>query len=350
MIKYLGSKRTLVPLLGHLAVAAEAHTALDLFSGTTRVARALKQQGMFVTAVDTASYTEVFAKTWIELDSTDFDFEGFEAALVELNQLAPVAGYFTQKFCIESRFFQPHNGEKIDAIREAIQDRYLGTELYYPLLTSLILAADRVDSTTGVQMAFLKSWSPRSFKSLELKDPEFIAGTGRAIRGDALEVIETLEPVDLAYLDPPYNQHRYFGNYHIWETLVRWDKPETYGVANKRIDTRDQENKSVFNSRPLMPAAIEKVVLETKAKNLILSFNNEAWLSLEQLVKLCENRGAVKTLDIDFKRYVGAKIGVFNKQGERVGSPGRGRNLEHLIICGEPDSVEKMFQAGLKFA
>ena len=51
------------------------------------------------------------------------------------------------------------------------------------------------------------------------------------------------------YLDPPYNQHRYFTNYHVWETLVRWDEPAHYGIACKRVDARDDSTRSVFNSK-----------------------------------------------------------------------------------------------------
>ena len=349
MIKYLGSKRTLVPVLGHLAVAAEAKSALDLFTGTTRVARAFKQQGLQVTAVDTASYSEVFGETWLEIDSNDFDHEGLEAAIARLNEIKGKAGYFTEKFCVEARFFQPSNGEKVDSIREAIEADYKGTELYYPLLASLILAADKVDSTAGVQMAFLKNWTRRSHSAMQLRDPELIAGQGAFIRGEALEVIGDLHEVDLAYLDPPYNQHRYFGNYHIWESLVRWDKPATYGIANKRIDTRDSENKSDFNSRKTMPAALAKVLRETKAKTLMLSFNNESWITAQALVQIASERGHVRVLDIDFKRYVGAKIGVFNKAGDRVGEPGESRNVEHILICGEKKIVEQMHEAGMKF-
>lgn len=349
MIKYLGSKRTLVPVLGHLAVAAEAKSALDLFTGTTRVARAFKQQGLQVTAVDTASYSEVFGKTWLQLDSNDFDHDGLETAMNRLNAMDGKAGYFTQKFCLEARFFQPSNGERVDAIREAIESDYKDSELYFPLLTSLIMAADKVDSTTGVQMAFLKNWTRRSSAAIQLKDPGLIAGKGRAIRGNALDVIGELEEVDLAYLDPPYNQHRYFGNYHVWESLVRWDKPDTYGVANKRIDTRDSENKSDFNSRKTMPAALSKVLSETKAKTLMLSFNNESWITAQDLVKVASERGHVRVFDIDFKRYVGAKIGVFNKAGDRVGEPGESRNVEHILICGEKRIVDQMHEAGQKF-
>ncbi len=59
--------------------------------------------------------------------------------------------------------------------------------------------------------------------------------------------------VDIAYLDPPYNQHRYVGNYHVWETLVAWDAPDHYGVACKRVDVRDPATSSVFNRRREAP-------------------------------------------------------------------------------------------------
>ena len=89
-------------------------------------------------------------------------------------------------------------------------------------------------------MAYVKQWAPRSFGPLTLRVPELLPGSGRAVRGDARALASTLGGFDLAYLDPPYNQHRYFTNYHVWETLVAWDAPEHYGVACKRIDSRDE--------------------------------------------------------------------------------------------------------------
>ena len=65
-------------------------------------------------------------------------------------------------------------------------------------------------------------------------------GPGTAVLGDATTLVDDLPATDLAYLDPPYNQHRYFTNYHVWETLVRWDRPEHYGIACKRADARDR--------------------------------------------------------------------------------------------------------------
>ena len=77
--------------------------------------------------------------------------------------------------------------------------------------------------------------------------PRAAAGKGEAHELDALVAARQLT-ADVAYLDPPYNQHKYLGNYHIWESLVRWDKPAVYGTACKRTDCR--ERGSLFNSRP----------------------------------------------------------------------------------------------------
>ena len=342
MIKYLGSKRTLIPVLTALGEASGAKTALDLFTGTTRVAQAFKKLGMTVTASDVASYAECFGKTWIELDADSIDQRELTEAIRELENLDGQPGYFTQKFCVEARYFQPKNGEKVDAIRERIEADYRDSWLYYPLLTSLILGADRVDSTTGIQMAFLKGWASRSGNKLELRDPQLLAGAGRSIRGDALEIVKDLPSVDLAYLDPPYNQHRYFSNYHVWESLVRWDKPDTYGIANKRIDARDSEMKSQFNSKKTMAKALAQLVGDLQCETMVLSYNNESWLSRSELMDMASARGHVEILDFDFKRYVGSQIGVFNKAGERVGNPGAKRNIEHLVIAGEKQTVRRM--------
>jgi adenine-specific DNA-methyltransferase len=297
---------------------------------------------MTVTASDVASYAECFGKTWIELDADSIDQRELTEAIRELENLDGQPGYFTQKFCVEARYFQPKNGEKVDAIRERIEADYRDSWLYYPLLTSLILGADRVDSTTGIQMAFLKGWASRSGNKLELRDPQLLAGAGRSIRGDALEIVKDLPSVDLAYLDPPYNQHRYFSNYHVWESLVRWDKPDTYGIANKRIDARDSEMKSQFSSKKTMAKALAQLVGDLQCETMVLSYNNESWLSRSDLMDMASTRGHVEILDFDFKRYVGSQIGVFNKAGERVGNHGARRNIEHLVIAGEKHTVRRM--------
>jgi adenine-specific DNA-methyltransferase len=340
MIKYIGSKRRLVPVLGDLASTVGARTALDLFTGTTRVAQELKRREMRVTAVDSARYAEVFAQCYVAADAGAVDERELVGALRDLEARAGVDGYVTETFCVRSRFFQPFNGRRIDAIRDAIEAEYRTSPLYPVLLTSLIEAADRVDSTTGVQMAYVKKWVPRSFRPLELRAPELLAGAGRAVRGDACELAATLGSFDFAYLDPPYNQHRYFTNYHIWETLVAWDAPVHYGVACKRVDARDPETRSVFNERNRMAGALAGVIRDVDAAVVAVSYNDESWVAIDALEAMVAARGgAVCTLAFDSRRYVGAQIGIHDPQGRKVGKVSRLRNVEYVVVGGDPDAT-----------
>jgi adenine-specific DNA-methyltransferase len=343
MIKYIGSKRRLVPVLGELAAALEARTALDLFTGTTRVAQELKRRGMHVTAVDSARYAEVFARCYVETDAAAVDPVELHHALQDLAARPSVDGYVTETFCVQSRFFQPFNGRRIDAIRDAIEIDYAASPLYPLLLTSLIEAADRVDSTTGVQMAYVKKWATRSFRALELRAPELLPGSGAAVRGDACELAGRLGPFDFAYLDPPYNQHRYFTNYHIWETLVAWDAPVHYGVACKRVDSRDPETHSPFNERRRMADALAGVIRDVDAEVVAVSYNDESWVTIGELEAMVAARGgAAYTLAFDSRRYVGAQIGIHNPQGEKVGTVSRLRNVEYVVVSGDAARVARI--------
>lgn len=340
VIKYLGSKRTLVPVLGDIASAVKATTAVDLFTGTTRVAQEFKRRGIVTTATDLASYSVTLADCYIATDAADIDLAELDEALAELQSLPGRRGYVTATFCEQARFFQPKNGERIDAIRDEI-DRWVGTALYPILLTALLEAADRVDSTTGLQMAYLKKWAPRASNDLVLRRPSLLAGAGVSLSGDALETLPALPRTDLMYIDPPYNQHRYFTNYHVWETLIRWDAPAHYGVACKRVDARDDGTRSAFNSRRAMPSAFARVITRANAGVVVISYNDEGWVTPDQLTDWIRQAGyqCVQLLAFDSKRYVGAQIGVHNPAGHKVGQVKRLRNVEYVFIAGPCDVV-----------
>lgn len=345
MIKYLGSKRRLVPVLGDICAAVGARTALDLFTGTTRVAQEFCRRGAYVHANDVASYAQAFAGCYVVPDADAVDRAAVAAAIEELHALPDVEGYVTRVFCEQARYFQPHNGRRIDAIRAGIE-AYAGTWLYPVLLTSLLEAADRVDSTIGLQMAYLKQWSRRSHGQLALRVPEFTPGTGRAWQLDAVDAARAVGPVDLAYLDPPYNQHRYFTNYHVWETLVRGDEPEHYGIACKRADAREQETKSAFNYRGTIATALDEVLAAVAAEVVVVSFNNEGFIPLTELVEMCRaHHRTVEVWEFDMPRHIGAQIGIHNLHGAKVGRVGHLRNVEYLLVCGEPDRVAAISQA-----
>jgi adenine-specific DNA-methyltransferase len=145
---------------------------------------------------------------------------------------------------------------------------------------------------------------------------------------------------DFAYLDPPYNQHRYFTNYHIWETLVAWDAPVHYGVACKRVDARDPETRSAFNERGRMRDALAEVVRAVDSEVIAVSYNDESWVSIDDLEAMVTSRGAAAcTLAFDSRRYVGAQIGIHNPQGKKVGKVSHLHNVEYVVVGGSADAI-----------
>ncbi|MBT8451863.1 MAG: DNA adenine methylase [Deltaproteobacteria bacterium] len=343
MIKYIGSKRLLVPhILRAVAAFPQSGRVLDLFSGTSRVARGLKETGRYVIANDHLAYASTLARCYVQADAKRWLDEA-ERLIADLSRVSPEAGYFTRAFCDEARYFKPKNGARVDAIREDIARRDLPAELEAIALVSLMEAADRVDSTTGVQMAYLKQWAARASNDLALRVPAILPGPGEAHHLDAVDAASRVE-ADIAYIDPPYNQHSYMGNYHVWESLVRWDKPETYGVANKRVQCK--EYKSDFNSKRRIHRGLKDVFEALRCRHLLVSFNNEGHVDREEMIALLSERGHVGVVAVDFKRYVGAQIGIHSPSGEKVGRVSHLRNKEYIFVVSDRrDTVESVVAA-----
>jgi adenine-specific DNA-methyltransferase len=342
VIKYIGSKRALAPVIERLARRLPIGSAADLFAGTTRVGQAFRRAGCRVVSNDLATYSEALGQAYIAAGD-DLDRDRLRAMLRRLASLPGRPGYVTRTFCDEARFFSPENGSRIDAIRDAIDRIDAPEPLRGCLLTSLLEAADRVDSTCGLQMAYLKRPSARSRRPLELREPARVEGpAGEVTRRDANALARELDGIDCAYIDPPYNGHSYFSNYHVWETVVRWDRPQAYGVARKRSDCRT--TRSPYNSARRAWGALVDLVESLTTPWIVASVSDEGFHDPGDVAALLAGRGHVAALAVDLPRYVGARIGIHNPAGERVGTVSHVRNLEYLIVCG-PDrgAVERAF-------
>lgn len=327
VIKYIGSKRLLVPWLSDVIGAFEPKTAQDLFCGTSRVAVAMRAAGIVVHANDNAHFASALAHHYVS--GLRSDRRLVARWLARLRRVPPRPGYFTETFCVASRFLTPQNGELVDAIRDEIGQA--PEQIRPTLLTSLLEAADRVDSTVGLQMAYLKQWASRALRPLELRLPDLPDGPpGLATRLDAAEAAEIGAP-DLVYLDPPYNSHRYLGNYHVWETLVRWDRPAHYGVACKRLDTKDAH--SPYNSAREAGAAFRGLVDRITAPTIVVSYSDDGHMSPAEIAQILSGSRGLMVLEVPYGRHVCADIGRYTSRGDKSDRPHRTQNCERLFVA-----------------
>lgn len=322
-IKYAGSKLKLLPHILQLAQKVNPQTVFDGFSGTTRVSQAFAQSGYRVIANDVAAWSKVFADCYL---LSPFPREHYQQLIAHLNALPGRRGWFTENYGGDAdavkKPWQMHNTLKLDAVREEIEQLKLSRSEKAVALTSLIHAMDEVDSTIGHYASYLSEWSPRSYREMKLRLPLIVSTTKEHVvhQADIFDIVSTID-ADLAYYDPPYGSNnekmppsrvRYASYYHLWTSICLFDKPELFGKANRRADTSDPVSASVFeefrkneSGRLIVVAAIERLLRQTKARHIILSYSSGGRATAAELNDVISSSGKlVEVVEVDYKRNV----------------------------------------------
>ena len=317
-IKYAGSKLKLLPHILALAAQVEPRTVFDGFSGTTRVSQAFAQSGYRVIANDIAVWSKVFGDCYLLSPQPR---EYYQDLINHLNALRGKHGWFTEHYTgATKKPWQRHNTLKLDAIREEIEQ--LNGHEKAVGLTSLILAMDEVDSTIGHYASYLNEWSPRSYREMKLRVPRLIPKTRdhEVYNADIFDLVQSID-ADLAYYDPPYGSNndkmppsrvRYAAYYHLWTSICLFDNPPLFGKANRRADTSDVLSASVFEDyrkndkgQFVVVEAIERLLRETKARHIILSYSSGGRATAEELNDVISHSGKLlDVVEVDYKRNV----------------------------------------------
>ena len=205
-------------------------------------------------------------------------------------------------------YLTTNNARRVDYIRDKIQDWFdLGLinerENAY-LITSLVEAISNVSNTTGTYGAFLKHWDKRALKSLSL-EPLYVVKSkykGEAYNLDAIELVKKIRS-DIIYLDPPYNNRQYASNYHLLENVARNDKPSLKGKT-KIFDWADIKSKysQVRNAKN----EFSELLHSLQGKHLLISYNTEGIVSIDDLVSLVSEvakEGTLQVWRIPFRKY-----------------------------------------------
>jgi adenine-specific DNA-methyltransferase len=337
LIPYIGNKRKLLKLIEQAIQQASPKkgTFLDLFAGSGVVSRMAKLLGYRVISNDWEPYAQAINRCYIVCNRPP-KFEslgGYEKAIDRLNRLPAKVGWITEHLCprddtnydirADRMFYMRKNGMRIDAIREEIAawkdaGRLIDTEEAC-LLAPLVYQACYRSNTSGVFKGFHNGWGGqtktalyRIATDLHLDAPVFHDNRQRNLvfREDAQSLAERLasEEVEIAYLDPPYNQHPYGSNYHVLNSVVLWDKPAlskqiTRGTKSAiRLDWRT-ERRSAYNYKEEASVAYRRLLHAISARYILTSYSTDGTIPVENILQSNVARGHVSVVMQGYKRY-----------------------------------------------
>ena len=330
-IKYPASKQRLLGPILDLVGRTGGQTVFDAFSGSTRVSQALARTGYRVVANDLSPCAKVLATCYL---TAPHDPAHYRELIAHLNALPGEDGWFTAHYgghandgcAVQSdglkRPFQRHNTRRLDAIRAEIDRLALPEAETSVLLTSLLLALDRVDNTLGHFAAYLRRWSARSYKEMRLEVPALFASRDdhEVWQCDALACAPRVS-ADVAYLDPPYGSNndkmppsrvRYAAYYHLWTTVCRNDRPALFGKARRRADSSDVLAASVFEAfrkdeagRFVAVNALDDLLAKLTAPHVILSYSSGGRATAEALREVLHRHGRIAAVwQLPHRRHV----------------------------------------------
>ena len=342
-MRYIGNKTRLLSfILGAVRkLGIEPGTAHDAFAGTAAVGRALKGAGWRVASSDLMSYSHVFQQAYVVAS----DLPSFRAlarhdsnvaraiAAAEPDAarppaasplfavaahlaagLTPERGFVTRHFSPvgERMYFTEANASRIDAARRALHqwraDGWIDENAYFILLAALIEGADRVANTAGVYAAYIKSWQPNALRPLaitpEIPTPGPPGATAHL--SDATTLARSLGPVDLLYIDPPYNARQYAGYYHVPEVLARgWFDGELVLRGKTGLLASDGQ-RSAWCSPRRVRHALPGLLAATGARDVLVSYNSEGLLpdaELRAVLAEASVDGKVRRFSKTYRRY-----------------------------------------------
>ncbi|MEP7338999.1 MAG: DNA adenine methylase [Acidobacteriota bacterium] len=324
-MNYIGSKHSLLPFIQEEVLRkvldGSEQTACDIFAGTGAVGRMLKRLGLRVIANDIQHYAYALNKAYLEINqppgftklrracpsifTTTAPAAPVEQILTLLNGLEGVPGFIADNYgpAGERFYFSIENAEKTDAIRQIIE-QWLGQKIiskpeYFYLLASLLEAIDQVANTASVYGAFLKKFKASALRPLTLKPlalSDNVKGC-KVYQCDANELIRRIE-CDVLYLDPPYNHRQYGANYHVLETIAAYDSPQLKGVTGMRDYPRSR-----YCQMNEAAKALEDLIVNARAKHILLSYNDEGVISREAINRILSLRGKPQTFEQKYSRF-----------------------------------------------
>jgi adenine-specific DNA-methyltransferase len=354
-MNYIGSKLSLLDFLEesiYNVAGKDWGTFCDLFAGTGVVGARFKKRGYKIIANDVQYYSYILNRHYIG-NHKELSFSGLVRVIPALQSVAArsrknvvcdflsslknTRGFIYKNYCLGGtkkkkfvrRYFSDENGMKCDAIRQKIEkwkkQQLISNDEYFFLVASLLESIDRYANTASVYGAFLKKLKKAAQKKLVLRSAELIINKkAHKVFNDDINKVSKKIKGDILYLDPPYNHRQYATNYHLLETIARYDNPKIYGQTGLRDY---QKQKSPYCSKQQVKKSFRDLILKAKTRYIFLSYNNEGLMTSNDIRDIMSLRGKYGYFTKKYNRFKADKSENRNYKAKRT------VEYLHYVIC-----------------
>ena len=314
-MRYLGNKDSILyeieKLLERKNLLQKNYVLFDAFCGTGSVSRNFSDIYKIVIN-DNLLMPLTYSYGSLVANDCDFNELGFNPFKYFNESKEIVEGFFYNNYSPKKSgrmYFNDYNAGRIDFFRIKISEWYTDKKInvkeYNYLLACLLESVSKVSNVAGVYGAYLKTWDPRALKDiifLQIENDKKCVHDVEKYNMNISKIIDKVD-CDILYLDPPYTKNKYSVQYHILETLIRYDNPTLKGITG----TRDMSWVSqTWSTKNAVEVEFENTVAKTKAKHVILSYSSDGLMTKEYILNVlrrhCE-KDSVECIEIPYKKY-----------------------------------------------
>ncbi len=336
LITYIGNKRA---LLGQIAAASERVKrrlgksklrVFDAFSGSGIVSRFFKAYSSYIASNDIEDYAATVSRCFLRNRSA-VDMPALRRLVDDLNERVSTVpfqpGFIEELYAPRDDdaitkddrvFYTRANARRLDNYRRLIESAPDGERdlLLGPLLSEASVHAN----TAGVFKGFYKNRHTgigrfggsgadalgRITGEIRLEPPVLsrFECDHEVFQTDAAAAARGLQDLDLAYLDPPYNQHPYGSNYFMLNLLVWYERPER---VSRVSGIPAHWRRSGYNVRARSLPLLRELVAAIDAPFLLVSFNDEGFIAPSAMRSMLEEAGRVETFETRYNAFRGSR-------------------------------------------
>lgn len=335
LITYIGNKRSLLHTLDQALkrtrkrLGKEKLRILDAFAGSGVVSRFFKQHACSLVSNDLEHYAKVIGDCYLaNRSSIDFDeLREHHRFVVDGAEGTPIRNGFVRRLYapqhddiiqpMDRVFYTTENARRIDSLRHLIDSVPARYRVF--LLAPLLSEASIHANTSGVFKGFYKNAEGvgqfggnnrdallRIMGKIELPFPIFsrFECDIDVRQQDANQLVRDLSNLDMAYFDPPYNQHPYGSNYFMLNLIAKNEEPAQVSTVS---GIAQGWQRSPYNKKAEAYQALANLVEHTAASHLLISYNSEGFVSREQFDSLLRKHGRVEVFETVYNTFRGSR-------------------------------------------